>query len=237
MTRHGSRRRPVPLLIVAVAALGLAACAPAKKAPPAAAPPPPGLFIAYYLSSSSGGMGGDDPLQRSAAPTTRTLTGGATVTHALRSDGSVAMTVVSPPKVINVSFYTVPVSLGDLSTITVQRAPGTTNALNLSLLLDVDGDGDFGEWSAGGVFQDLGTDAVGTGPETGGGTLTVGGSTPFEIDGAGGGTWTLEQLKAGASAGVNAATSAAILVDITLGGDGSELVTSLRLNGSELLLP
>jgi hypothetical protein len=226
--------------LLAIAAVVGAACEPAKPPPP---PPPPGLFIASYLTNESGGTGLRTPVPHSFA-----IPGGGTASQTLSGDGSVELGVNGTTVSARTAIQTVPFVLAALESIEVELAPGSV--ARIALFLDKDGDGDFAAWAANGSFAGNGSDAA---PIDGftldGGDLIVGDATEFLVcPGPGPGTCpgvihTLAELKAGAEPGIGAFTVAAVSVhtfkplDTPFPASPSATVTSLKVNGTELLVP
>jgi hypothetical protein len=221
------------VVIAGLVALGLAACAPVKT-PPA---PPPGLFIEYYLSGAAV-MSEEARFMRSPEPHARSVADGVTAAQALLPDGSVALAASGPPVLVELAFSTVPLRLGDISTIAVQRASGSTADLGVLLFFDVDGDGDFLDWDEDGFQVGNGDDIFGEGPFTENGTVVnVGGTTSFDLAGGVAPSRTLDELKAGDEDGIGPETKVAIVVFVSARGGESSVVTSLLVNGVELLVP
>jgi len=236
MTRRIRHFAPLLALVIVAAA----ACEPTKPPPP---PPPPGQFIAAYLTNETGGTG-----LRSATPHTFSIPGGGTASQTLNGDGSVDLDIVGTTVDLRTGFQTDPFLLGALETVEVELTPGSV--VRIALFLDKDGDGDFAIWAANGSFTGNGTDAAPIdGFTESGASLSVTGATPFLMcPGPGPGPCpiverTLAELKAGAEPGVGPATIAAIAVHTftppgtTFPATPGATVTSLKVNGVELLVP
>jgi len=226
-------RRLVPLVVLAAAVA--AACQPPKQPAKAApTPPPPGLFITYYLSNDSGGW------FRSVAPHSRTLSGGATASQALLPDGSVALDLADLVSITNggSAFMTVPGRLGDIDTIQLQLASTCCEGVQLLLLFDLDGDGEFGDWDAAGNGTFGGGDESAS-VETQATSLTVDDSTLLHVTNF---DFTLGDIKAGMwMPAIDEDTSVAILIRFGIFNPppdaGGAVASALLVNGVDLLVP
>jgi hypothetical protein len=227
-------RRLVPVLGLACL---VAACTPTKPSPP---PIPPGALIAYYYSADNFALTG--PF-RSQAPHSRILFDGASMptdgraAQDLLPDGSVALAAEgkAAPNAVEVGFWLVPVRLGDIGTINVATTPGS-DAVTVDLLLDRNGDGEFGTWDANGnrTSENPDSQAIGQSEAP---NHTVDDASSFFANGIG--MTTLGNLKAGAHAGITPDTRVAILVLLDTTGEleGQAFVTSVRINGVDVLVP
>jgi hypothetical protein len=107
-----------------------------------------------------------------------------------------------------VLYFNGSLKLGDLKSVTVS---GTVNPATINLWLDTGGDGKFFAFDGNGMMTGLNNDTYGSGG------VSLDTSTPISImagNGAGG-TYTLAQLQAGAVAGINVNTRAALWIGIT----------------------
>jgi hypothetical protein len=220
-------RRVIPLIALAAVAIG--ACTPVKPSPP------PGRSIAYYYVEDFSFPSPDTGAFRSTTPGTRAVNADQGVaTQTLLGNGSVVLQVSNAGCCGAASgFYTGLFRLGDLTSATVHVSPGST-PVELSLAIDVSGNGEWGEWDANGQRISFGGDEQGIGPVTSGGHVVINDFREFQLvpDNS---FWTLGDLKAGAFAGIDENTKVALLVNTVPDADATTTAFSLELNGVEQL--
>ncbi len=108
-----------------------------------------------------------------------------------------------------------------------------SGSYGLNLWLDTNKDGDFFSWDStvsGSVYMTgLGGDLYLLGDSTpnAGGVLVVSGSTPFNLQGGAGGTYTLSQLQQGALTGVTGSTQVAVWIGIVGSTTGSQAAAEI----------
>lgn len=231
-----STRMRYLVLLLSILLIGIGACQPVKKK----TPPTPGSFIAYYVTGSPGtGF-------RSVTPHSTQPAGGGTSSQALLPDGSVQLEVVGaadPTLPVKNGFLIVPIRLGDIESIVVQLAPGSHHTAGIDLWFDKDGDGDFLQWNAAGNFTGFGGDVWAVDKDISSATLNVSNSTLFQLVAGSDQDRTLAQLKAGAENGIGAGTRLVIFVYLGVfpqtpdPTNANATVSSVRLNGTELLVP
>ena len=220
--------RGVALLVV-LAAVAIGACTPIK--PPG---PPPGRSIAYYYVEDHS-LDPDTGAFRSATPGSRLVNSDeGTARQQLIPNGSVLLQVSNAGCCGAVSgFYTNLFRLGDLTSASVHLAPGST-PVELSLVIDKSGNGEWAEWDADGQRISFGGDDQGLGPTTSGGQVAIDDNRRFFLT-QGVSFPSLGELKAGAEAGIDADTLVGLLVTTFPDEDATTDVISLQMNGTELL--
>lgn len=162
------------------------------------------------------------------APTSVEGAGGGTVSQSRNraGNGPVGLSIASTGGYADDGFYKPVGTLGELSGYTVK---GKGAAFGDNLWFDRDKDGSYFTWDGDNCLSGLGGDAYGLGPAStprdhDQQTLTVDGNSAFGIqNGACGADYevTLDQLKAGHCAGIDASTPVAVWVGITAGSGGS----------------
>jgi hypothetical protein len=244
MSIIGRRRHRVTRLVVlvtAVAAMLISACAPTKKVPPPS-PPQPGEFIAHYLTLEVATFTGF----RSSAPHSRPVGAAGTATQTLLADGSVALDITglaSGDGSVASGFVTVPFRFGDFRTLRIDLVAGSDETVVSLLMFDTDGDGQFAEWDAAGGYVGPSADLSAQCLDAVSSTATIEDSTVCTLIDANGaiGTFTVAELKAGAQAGLGANTPASASVILTLdarqAAEAHSVVSAFVLNGSDLLVP
>jgi len=218
-------------LVVLLAAVAIGACTPIK--PPG---PPPGRSIAYYYVED-----GSLPLEtgafRSSTPGSRLVNNDEGIAwQTLVGNGSVVLQVSNggcPCGAAASGFYTGLFRLGDITSASVHVSPGST-PVELNLVIDKSGNGEWAEWDANGQRIGFGGDEQGFGPLTSGGQVAINDFRGFFLV-PDGDQWTLGQLKAGMEPGIDENTKVGLLVNTELNEDATTTVISLQVNGVELL--
>ena len=240
MTRAPRRARRLVVVVVSglVALLG-AQCQPPK--PPSPLPPPPGALLTYYVTYEPASL----TVFRSPAPHARPVGASGTSAQALLPDGSVALDItgLAPGDgSIGSSFQTRSFRFGDFLALNIDLTAGSDESI-VTLLFDVDGDGDFFEWTPAGDYIGNGDDLSAQCLDGVALTGAIDDSTSCVLIDANGaiGTFTVGELMAGAHPGIGASTSAAIAVllpvDSARSNEAHAVVRSLVLNGFDLLVP
>jgi hypothetical protein len=219
-------RRVIPVVVLAAVAIG--ACTPVKPSPP------PGRSIAYYYVEDLS-LAPDTNAFRSATPGIRLVnTDQGLAAQTLLGNGSVLLQVSNSGCCAAASgFYTTLFRLGDLTSATVHVTPGST-PVELNLVIDVSGNGEWAEWAANGQRIGFGGDEQAFGPQTSGGHVVINDFREFGLYPSGA-ALTLGELKAGVFPGIDANTKVGLLVNTILGEDATTTAFSLQLNGVELL--
>jgi hypothetical protein len=221
------------MILLVLAATALAACTPVKTGPV------PGRSIAYYYIQD---LTLPDPTDafRSATPFSRAVNGGmGTAQQTLNSQGQVLLEIINAgcPCEATSGFYTPLIPLSSLDNVVVRITPGGTD-VQVSLIIDQSGNGEWAEWDANGQRTSFGGDDLGFGPFTQGGQVVINDNREFELSEAPGNPiLTLAELKAGAEPGIDGNTPVGILVE-TLGfftGDATSIVTQILVNGIQVL--
>lgn len=220
------------IIVLAAGVVALTACNPVKPSAPV-----PGRSIAYYYVDDV--TAGD--VFRSKLPFNQSVNGGmGTARQTLAGNGQVGLEVINSgcPCGATSGFYTPFIPLGSLNELTVRIVPGGNDVL-VSLVFDVDGDGDWGQWDANGMQISLGNDETGIGPFTAGGQVIIDDNRSFSLV-VDGGTYTLGELKAGAVAGIDSNTPVGILVETVPSpfnpdGDATSIVSQILVNGIQAL--
>jgi hypothetical protein len=167
---------------------------------------------------------GANPWTRSSSPVTL-INGANVVSQTADTEGAVTITIANASGYEDNGFY---YSVGTLQNLGSLRIVGSgTATFSANLYLDVDNDGEFFTWNPPNatVFAGLGADLFYTGPADVGGVVTIDSTTVFS------GGNTLPQLRAGAVAGVNANTRAAVWIGIsTNSGSQTVKITSVGPN-------
>jgi hypothetical protein len=224
------------VLIVAV----VAACQPVKPEPG----PAPGRNVAYYLwrDFSGPGVTPGTSFFRSQLPGTH-LTQNGLGTYTQRYVGNApVLETINGPFFLGIpfnGFFTPLFRLGDFTSARLEVAPGSSGA-GLGLLFDVNGDG-----------QVLAFDAAGQSTGFGGDELARTGATQNQLvvndtrvlvlePNAGlcnltATSPTIGDLKSGVCPGISANTMVSLIVYSDAFGDQLTTITSLQLNGIELL--
>lgn len=225
------------LPVVTLLALLATACMPLK---PRAVP---GRSIAYYFVEDFLLPSPTDSF-RSTTPFTQSVNGGAgAASQTLNSDGTVMLSLSNaggcPCGGAFTGFYTPLFRLGDLVNARVRLAPGSS-PVELNLVIDQSGDGQWGQWDSNGQSTGFVGDETAFGPVTAGGYVEINDSRVFDLDQAGG-SFTLGELKAGVAPGIDANTRVGLFLfafvdNLLLPDDANTVVTSLVLNGVELLV-
>lgn len=217
-------------LVLAACVVVLAACNPVK--PPSPGPTPGRSIAYYYVDDLSSGV------FRSKLPFSQTVNGGVgTARQSLVSNGQVVLEVINGGCFCGASsgFYTKFIPLGSINELIVRIFPGGSDVL-VSLLFDVDGGSEWGQWDANGMQTGLGgDDRTVDRPFTAGGQVIIDGNRSFDLL-VDGGTYTLNELKAGMATGIDENTPIAILIEsipdlFSPDGDGTSIVTEISVNG------
>jgi hypothetical protein len=218
-------------LAVVLAAVAIGACTPIK--PPG---PPPGRSIAYYYVEDLT-LPPDTDAFRSSSPGSRLVNNDEGIAwQTLVGNGSVVLQVSNAGCLCGPAasgFYTGLFRLGDLTSASVHLAPGST-PVELNLVIDKSGNGEWAEWDANGQRIGFGGDEQGFGPETSGGQVAINDARLFGLYPSFN-QRTLGELKAGDEPGIDADTKVGLLVNTALAEDATTTVISLQLNGVELL--
>jgi len=234
------RIRPIVRLavpVIALLALLATACTPVKPRVV------PGRSIAYYFVEDFL-LPPDTDSFRSTTPFTQSVNGGAgAASQTLNSDGTVMLNISNAGGGCLcggafTGFYTPLFPLGDLTNVRVRLAPGSS-PVEVDLVIDQSGDGQWGQWDSSGQSTGFVGDETAIGPLTAGGYVEINDSRLFDLDQAGG-TFTLGELKAGVASGIDANTRVGLLVfafgdNLFLADDANTVVTSLTLNGVDIL--